>query len=265
MNQLYRLRDRLCAFICFAAAAFAPPSASAWGREGHEIIAELAERQLTSDAKAELHRLLALEPELTLAAASTWADTHRSSTTGPWHYVNFPRDSCRYQEARDCPGGQCVVGAIERQTKVLSSSAIDEERLKALKYLIHFVADVHQPLHAGYADDKGGNTFQLQAFGRGTNLHALWDTGLIENRAGGPQGLRIELVAELKSNGSSRPLEPVQWAEESCRVVQRDGFYPGTHKMGVEYPQTQDATLRLRLLAASRRLAAVLNDALVLK
>lgn len=220
---------------------------------------------MTSEAKAELHRLLALEPELTLAAASTWADTHRSSTTGPWHYVNFPRDSCRYQEARDCPSGQCVVGAIERQTRVLASSAIDEERLKALKYIIHFVADVHQPLHAGYADDKGGNKFQLQAFGRGTNLHALWDAGLVENRVNGPQGLRAELAAELKTNGSSRPLAPAQWAEESCRVVQRDDFYPSTHKIATEYLQMHDVTLKSRLLAASRRLAAVLNDSLVPK
>jgi len=265
MNHLHRLRHRLCAFICFAAAAFAPPFAFAWGREGHEIVAELAERQLTSEANAELHRLLALEPELTLAGASTWADAHRSATTAPWHYVNFPRDSCSYDEARDCPGGQCVVGAIERQTQVLGSAASDEERLKALKYLIHFVADVHQPLHAGYADDKGGNKFQLQAFRRGTNLHALWDTGLIENRVGGPQGLRTELAAELKRNGSSRPLAPVQWAEESCRVVQRDGFYPSAHKMATEYLQMYDVTLKSRLLAASRRLAAVLNGSLVPK
>jgi len=265
MNRLNRFRSRLFALLCLTAAALAPTSASAWGREGHEIVAELAERKLTAEAKVELRRLLALELELTLATASTWADAHRSATTAPWHYVNFPRDSCRYDQARDCPGGQCVVGAIERQTRVLGSAASDEERLKALKYLIHFVADVHQPLHAGYVDDKGGNTFQIQAFGRGTNLHAWWDTGLIERRVNGPQGLRAELAAELKGNGWSRPLAPAQWAEESCRIVQRDDFYPSTHKMGIEYPQTQDATLKSRLLAASRRLAAVLNDSLVPK
>lgn len=265
MKHPHRLRLLCSIAFCLVPAALVPATASAWGREGHELIAELAEQQLNAEAKSELDRLLALESELTLASASTWADSHRSATTAPWHYVNLPRGSCSYDEVRDCPGGRCVVGAIEKQTQVLRSWASDEERLRALKYLIHFVADVHQPLHVGYAEDKGGNTFQIQAFGRGTNLHALWDTGLIEHRVNGPQGLRAELAAELKGKGSSRQLAPAQWAEESCRIVQSDGFYPSTHKMGVEYPQVQDATLKSRLLAAARRLAAVLNDSLVPK
>jgi hypothetical protein len=265
MKHPNSLRSQVLVFLCLATAALVPAPAFAWGREGHQLVAALAEQQLDAEARVELNRLLALEPELTLAAASTWADEHRSATTAPWHYVNFPRDSCSYDEVRDCPGGRCVVGAIERQTQVLRSWASDDERLKALKYLIHLVADVHQPLHAGYADDKGGNTFQIRAFGRGTNLHALWDSGLIDNRVKGPQGLRAELAAELKSKRSSQRLIPAEWAEESCRIVQSDGFYPGTHKMGVEYPRAQDATLRSRLLSAARRLAALLNDSLVLK
>ena len=67
--------------------------------------------------------------------------------------MNLPSDSgCKYEAERDCLDGQCVVGAIERQARVLASSAIDADKLKALKYVVHFVADVHQPLHAGYAD-----------------------------------------------------------------------------------------------------------------
>ena len=124
-----------------------PLKASAWGFEGHRLIAELAEAQLTPEAKAEVNRLLALEPGATLASISTWADENRSPSTAAWHYVNLPRDSaCKYEAERDCPDGQCVVGAIERQSKVLASSATDADKLKALKYVVHFVGDVDQPV-----------------------------------------------------------------------------------------------------------------------
>ena len=122
------------------------------------MIAAEAQQLLTPAARAEVDRLLALEPGATLASISTWADETRSPGTASWHYVNFPRDAgCAYEAPRDCPGDACVVGAIARQEAVLTSTAADAEKLVALKYLVHFVGDVHQPLHAGYADDKGGN------------------------------------------------------------------------------------------------------------
>lgn len=119
-------------------------NAMAWGTEGHQVIASLAQAQLTTKARAEVNRLLALEPGETLASISTWADEHRNRATGPWHYVNFPRDSCTYDAHRDCPDGKCVVGAISKQIIILASKAPDESRLKALKYIVHLVGDVHQ-------------------------------------------------------------------------------------------------------------------------
>ena len=163
------------------ATALLVSNAFAWGKEGHQVVASLAETQLSAKAHAEVDRLLALEPGATLQSISTWADEHRNPATGPWHYVNFPRNTCTYDAARECPDGNCVVGAITKQLEILSSSAPDDVRLKALKYVVHFEADVHQPLHTGYADDKGGNGYQLQAFMRGSNLHSFWDSGLIKN------------------------------------------------------------------------------------
>jgi hypothetical protein len=136
--------------------------AHAWGVEGHQVIATLAEQQLTAAARQEVARLLALEPGETLASVSTWADEHRNPQTAAWHYVNFPRGDCHYVAARDCPDGSCVVEALNRQIEVLGSSASDEVRLKALKYVVHFVGDVHQPLHAGYKDDRGGSAGRRQ-------------------------------------------------------------------------------------------------------
>jgi hypothetical protein len=85
-----------------------------WGAEGHHAVADLAGARLTPAASAEVARLLALEPGATLASSSTWPDEVRAPTTAKWHYVNFENDDCHYDEARHCPGGQCVVGAIER-------------------------------------------------------------------------------------------------------------------------------------------------------
>lgn len=84
-------------------------NAFGWGKEGHQVVANMAETQLSAKARAEVDRLLALETGATLSI-STWADEHRSPTTGSWHYVNFPRDTCTYDALRDCPDGNCVVG-----------------------------------------------------------------------------------------------------------------------------------------------------------
>lgn len=247
--------------LLFALAFVSPIHAKAFGSEGHHIVATIAERQLSDRARSEVARLLTLEPGATLASISTWADDTRTPSTAAWHYVNLPRDAdCHYDAARDCPDGQCVVGAIQRQRKVLASTASDAERLRALKYLVHFVADVHQPLHAGYADDRGGNKYQVQAFGRGTNLHALWDTGLIDQSSGALSAL----LAESRAAGpvTADVSMPTQWAEESCRIVAAAGFYPSGHKIGADYLQRMTPTLQERLAAAGRRLATLLNNSL---
>jgi hypothetical protein len=235
----------------------APNVVLAWGSEGHQVIALIAEAKLTPNAKAEVERLLAQEPGQTLASVSTWADEHRNPATASWHYVNFPRDTCSYVQVRDCPDGKCVVGAIERQVVVLKSGGTEEKRLLALKYLVHLVGDVHQPLHAGYAEDRGGNTYQLQAFMRGSNLHALWDTGILKSLNEDVQ----ELSARLLKSGakdSERDFGPERAAEESCRIVGDSGFYP-ERRVGSEYIDKYRPIMENRLQTAGARLAAVLN------
>lgn len=233
-------------------------SAHAWGTEGHQVIALMAQTQLTPAAKAQVDRLLALEPGETLVSISTWADEHRNPTTGGWHYVNFPRDTCTYDAQRDCPDGQCVVGAIQTQLQVLGSNASAEKRLNALKYVVHFVGDIHQPLHAGYQDDKGGNKYQVQAFGKGSNLHALWDSGLIKHLNEDTEVLAARLTKLPKT---AKPATVIQIAEESCKLVGQPGFYPG-HTVDSQYVQRVTLLMEQQLKAASERLAALLNQAL---
>lgn len=247
------MRRLLALFIVFAAG-----TAHAWGTQGHQVIANLAYAQLTAKAKVEVDRLLAVEPGATLASISIWADETRNKTTAPWHYVNFPRETCNYDAARGCPDGQCVVGAIDKQLGVLASNTSGEKRLVALKYVVHLVADVHQPLHAGYADDRGGNTYQLQAFGRGTNLHALWDSGLIESTGLDTAAMTAKLLA---MRVAVEDLDTAHLAADSCRIVGSPGFYPD-RKVWADYVERFTPVMEKQLAFAGQRLARALKKAL---
>ena len=125
--------------------------------------------------------------------------------------------------------------------------------------MIHFVGDVHQPLHAGYLDDKGGNTYQLQAFMRGSNLHALWDSGIIKNLNETPEVLSDRLLKN--SVATSSDFNPASAAEESCRIVGQKDFYPD-RKVGMDYIEQYTPVLENRLFEAGKRLTAVLNGVL---
>ena len=232
----------------------------AWGEQGHHIIARIAQAQLSESARLQIERLLALEPGATLESLSTWADEHRSPATSRWHYVNFPRDSCSYDAIRDCPDGQCIVAAIDAQSAFLASDAPDAKRLLALKYLVHLVGDLHQPLHAGYRDDKGGNKYQLQAFMRSSNLHALWDSGLIKSMEQDAETIARSLQGVV-TEGELKNSSVAQVAEESCNVLALPGFYP-QRKVGEEYVQRFEPLLKGRLALAGARLAAWLNKTL---
>lgn len=231
--------------------------AYAWGSQGHQVIAGLALAQLTPKAKAEVDRLLAQEPGETQVSISTWADEHKNPSTARWHYVNFPRDSCTFDAERDCPDGQCLVAAVERQAAVLASNAPDEKKLNALKYLTHLVGDVYQPLHAGYLDDKGGNKYQLQAFMRGSNLHALWDSGIIKSMNEDADTM-ITRFLKRKVPFNTQKWNAVQAAEQSCQIVGAAGFYPN-RRVGQDYIERFTPVLEQQLVAAGGTLANLLN------
>ena len=231
--------------------------AFAWGTEGHEAVAIIAYRALNAIAKQRVDAILALEPGATLASVSSWADQSRDRSTAAWHYVNMPRGSdCVYQPVRDCPNGQCVTEALNIQAQRLATTS-GAEQLQALKYVVHFVGDVHQPLHAGFGDDKGANTYQLQAFGRGTNLHSLWDSGMVGDISPDSASL-ARLVGTLPIPALPLDFDPAAWAGESCRIASRPDFYPG-RRLDDGYVQKFEPLLQQRLLLAGIRLAVLLN------
>lgn len=212
-------RNGLTFSLALAGFSFLAPNVTfAWGSVGHQVIATLAERQLTPKAQDHFQALLAQEPGSTLASISTWADERKNPTTARWHFLNSPRDSCTSDRARDCSDGNCVVGAIDRQLEVLKSNASDAQKLIALKYVVHFVGDIHQPLHLGYLDDRGGNLYQIQAYKRGTNLHSLWDSGLIKFVSEDPD-VWVTRLSSKPLPARINVIDPIRIAEGSCRTV----------------------------------------------
>ncbi len=231
--------------------------AHAWGSEGHRLIASAAEQQLAPAARIEIHRILSQEPGATLASISTWADEVRDRDSSHWHYINMPaKAECNYLPAY-CPDGKCVVGATNNMISILKKARSGEDRLVALKYLVHLVEDAHQPLHA-YGELKGGNLYQVQAFGKGTNLHAVWDTAMIQHWPGGRSGLASALTdtkGRLPAVGT-----PASWVEESCRIAESDGFFPPAHFVNDAYVARWQPVMLKRMQTASMRLAATLNS-----
>ncbi len=135
----------------------------------------------------------------------------------------------------------------------------DSQRLQALKYLVHLVADLHQALHAGYHDDKGGNLIQLHAYGKCSNLHAIWDSQLITHWPGGLPSLRNAMQA---ADIPATTFRLKQWAEQCCQIVASPGYYRPTRKLASRYPARWQPALAQQLTAAGWRLAAVLQTAM---
>jgi hypothetical protein len=242
--------------------------ALAWGKVGHRAVSTVVENHLTPAAAAAIRDLL--DPGETLADASLWADEHKREIAGsaPWHYVNVPITEAQY-DAKFCPSTGCVVSKIEDVRATLrdpSSSRADKKQ--ALRFLIHLVEDLHQPLHVGDRGDKGGNDLQLQFFGKGTNLHRLWDDGIIEHHSTD----EVKWIGEIESFATAEQIRQwsaggvESWANESLGAARQAYCIPGTHSMlkpgtvlGQEYFDAALPVVKKRLAQAATRLTTMLN------
>jgi hypothetical protein len=248
-----------------------------WGAEGHEIVASLAEARLTDEAKRGTHVLIG---DASLASIANWADEVRPERdeTYNWHFVDIPKSASDFDDQRDCfvPGSKhqgaasdhhnCVVDRIDIFRQVLSdSNARQDERTEALKFLVHFVGDVHQPFHA-IGEAAGGNEIAVTEFGsaecgrQSCNLHGAWDSGLIRHTG----MARDEYIAHLQKLISdehwSASGSPQDWANESHHYALSAWLASGA-QVGEEYYRKQIAVVDQRLALAGLRLAAVLNAA----
>lgn len=253
------------AFAAVFAAAFPLHSAFAWGPTGHRVTDAIAERYLTPQTKAALGDILGPE---SLAEASTWPDFMRASQeefwkkAGPFHFVTVPPGQS-YADVQPPAGGDSVTTLKRFRDDLKNPASTLAQRQLALRFIVHIVGDLHQPLHAGKPGDKGGNEFQVIYFGEPTNLHALWDSGLIDRQDLSYTEMTDWLARKITPEQLKgwMNLDPLVWIAESVEL--RDRIYPAAGEvLGFEYEFKHLADLNLRLAQGGVRIAAYLNDVL---
>ena len=246
----------------------APTGNLFWSAAGHHAVASLAWTRLTPTTRERVRTLL---EGTDFVHAATWADSVRPTrrATAPWHYVNIAIWETRYDARRHCPEGNCVIGAIEQFEQVLSDPAKPRlERAEALRFLIHFVGDIHQPLHAGDRTDRGGNDTEVLLNGRQTNLHRVWDFDVVDVLASSEEGLidrlrqRMDRLSE-EAVGEWQSGTAVEWAMEGQQIARNNAYrLPGDGRIGRAYLDTQAEVVETALLKGATRLAVLLNRAL---
>ena len=250
-----------------------PARAQAWGDEGHEIVALIADHYLLPEVRAQVGLLLATdESRLTgdrgIAAESTWADRFREHhlDTQDWHYVDIEIDNSRPSR------GQLVTKIDQFRAALAYPATSPAERLMALQFLLHLVGDLHQPLHAADNHDHGGNELWVIAPGkRRGNLHHYWDNVFVRNLGDSPQAISQQLIASVTPDdrAEAAPGTPLSWAMESFALARGEAYGQlppeepnGVHLLDEEYVRAATLTVRHQLQRAGLRLAQVLNEAL---
>jgi S1/P1 Nuclease len=238
-----------------------------WGVTGHRTIGRIAANHLSPQASAAVRELLGNE---TLAEASTWADEVRNQPdykhTGPWHYINLPLGLTEPEFEKTVKGmtQENVYSALLQQEQVLGSTASSkEQKIEALKFIVHFVGDLHQPMHVSREEDKGGNTIQVNYAGVGTNLHALWDSKLLDHLGLDDQQLaqKVDQVSSAQVTAwQNDPL--IKWIWESYEISSK--LYAEIDAMNGRsiddsYYQAHIQIVQQRIEMAGVRLAGVLN------
>lgn len=266
-----------------------PSAALAWGKEGHKIIASIAAQRLTPAARAQVKALLADNPDgKSLPSISMWADWvrfHKLPETYNWHFVNIPLAQSSYDPRRDCrdvPGkGACIVAATERMRDVLADGRRRrEERVEALKFVVHLVGDLHQPLHAAERDgDQGATEVKVAWFGeweqrphQAWTLHAVWDDGILDERHESvPQSVgRLDTWLALQDEAALRRGSVIDWVLEAHAVAREQAYRDQNGagiprrgaRLGRAYCDARAAAVDQQLAKAGVRLAQVLNQAL---
>ncbi|WP_448586352.1 S1/P1 nuclease [Thermaurantiacus sp.] len=252
-----------CGPILLAVLVLPVAPAAAWGPTGHRITGLLADRYLSPRARAGVREILGTE---SLAEASTWADFMRSAegifwrvTASSWHYVTVP-DGKSYAEVGPPPEGDAKT-ALDRFAATLANpTAPLSERQLALRFAIHIVGDLAQPFHVGNGRDRGGNDVKVTFFGRATNLHAVWDSDLIDHERWSATEWADNLdrsltPAQLRAWSSPDALD---WIADSAAI--RPRLYPSQPKLDWAYIFAHRQTLDEQLAKGGLRLAAFLNQ-----
>ncbi|MCH8614704.1 S1/P1 nuclease [Sphingomonas sp. SM33] len=269
------MKARLFLAAAAGAVAFFPSPALAWGKTGHRVVAAIADTQLSGLARAYIREILGGAESLDEAA--NWPDEMRSNpepfwqkTSTPWHYVTL--NGIIYDHAP--PQGDALEALNHYTATLRDPNASLSDKQTALRFIVHLVGDLHQPLHVGKCCDKGGNDVKVKWFGKDTNLHAVWDSQIVDEE----QLSFTELAAKLGRHTSDADViawwdvNPRDWISESGEI--RDGLYPPAPPKGAKGTKGAPAVPELsygyvykftpvmerRLQQAGVRLAAYLNE-----
>lgn len=240
-------------------AALSAPAWAVWGPTGHRVTGQVAEKYLTKKAKRNLTRILGGE---SLAMISTWMDEVRSDRAydhmTDWHWVTIPYGN-RYDQTTKNPKGD-IIQTLDRVIAELKSGTLSEkDQANRIRILVHLVGDIHQPLHVGGRDDKGGNDVKVKWFGEDSNLHRVWDSEMID----GTKLSYTELADALGVPAKERVMQwqsasILDWAAES-QSYEKEVYDIGNGRLGYEYSYKYLPIVRERLLVAGIRLAGILN------
>lgn len=244
--------------------------AHAWGKEGHAIVAQVATAFLSDKAKQVVSQFLGSS---TLADIASDADDYRETSAGRWsapyHYINADKGATSLDLSKDCVNGVCVIDAIYNYTKRFTQDSANPFKCNlnvnaaepcALVFLVHFVGDVHQPLHCGYGYDEGGNTVQVTWYGQSTNLHAVWDVSIIQKWNSDFTSAAAELVTALNSNNPYlNTTDALALGNESFTWVRDLVYHFSSTALGDAYYTMSLPLVKERLAAAGVRLAAIIE------
>jgi len=243
--------------ICLIGVAVALIS---WGFKGHRVIATIAQKHLTSNTAYVVSAYLKGEG---MADVATWADENKNTATAPWHFLNLPLglNHEQFVKAVQQSDNNTYTAILKTEATLKDKTLSVEQKNEALKYLIHLVGDAHQPMHISRKEDKGGNTIQVRFDNKGTNLHSLWDSKLIDHEGLSEADIArtydVATPAQIKQWQADSPME---WIWESYQISSE--LYANT-KPGQEideaYYQKYIVVTRKRIDQAAIRLAGELN------
>ncbi len=262
-TMLKRHATSAIACLLLAAVGLMPSAAFAWGKTGHRVVGAIADRYLTPNAKAGITAILGSE---TVEEASTWPDFMRASpdefwqkVAGAYHIVTVPKGKT-YAEVGPPQQGDAVTALKQFSATVRDPRASVADKQLALRFIIHIVGDLHQPLHVNNGLDRGGNDIHVRFGGRDTNLHALWDSGLIDQEqlsfSEWASWLSAKITPAQRQQWSST--DPAVWIAEGAAI--RDRLYPETPEISYRYAFDNKAVLDEQLEKGGVRLAAYLNQ-----
>ncbi|GAA4811585.1 S1/P1 nuclease [Litoribaculum gwangyangense] len=233
-----------------------------WGATGHRVVGEIANQYLNYKTKKEIQRLLNRE---SLAFVSTFADEIKSDERYKkfynWHFINMPLDA-EYDSAKQHPEGDLVSGIAYCQSIIKNKNSSDEEKAFYLKLLIHLIGDLHQPMHIGLEEDRGGNDFKVQWYNNDTNLHSVWDSKMIEK-----YGMSYTELAVNVNYVTKQQIKEIQkgsiidWVNETHKLTRK--VYANVkpdENLRSRYSYDNFKTVRSQLQIAGIRLAKILND-----